>query len=133
MKKFNLIRLSEAGPTFGVLLDEKLPFAVTLERQWMMNERGVSCIPAREYICKRVKSPRFGDTFEVTNVPERSEILFHKGNLVDDTHGCIVLGEQFGQLDGKNAILSSGPAFTEFMERLKDEVSFYLEIWPIIV
>ena len=38
------IALTERG-TFGVLLDNGVPFAVTLEREWMNNEPSVSCIP----------------------------------------------------------------------------------------
>ena len=72
---------------YGVLIHGLIPFATTLERPWKNNQRGISCIPAGFYECRRVKSPKFGDTFQVMHVPNRSEILFHKGNLEDDTHG----------------------------------------------
>ncbi len=114
--------------TFGVLLDEKIPFCLTLERPWLENRRSVSCIPEGGYLCKRVNSPKFGDTFEVTNVPERSHILFHKGNFFDDTHGCILTGEQYEQLAGQNAIIASGKAFKEFMDRLDGINEFVLII-----
>lgn len=128
-KNFNLIRVSYLDKyTFGVLLDENLPFCVTLELPWLENKRMISCIPEGHYYCKRVNSPKFGDTFEVMEVPERSHILFHKGNLADDTHGCILTGEQFEPLAGENAVVASGKAFQEFKERTKNVDGFFLII-----
>lgn len=130
MKVFNLIRITEIEDgTFGVLLDEKIPFALTVERPWKDNKKGESCIPKNKYICKRVNSLKFGNTFGVCDVPERSEILFHKGNILDDTHGCIVVGEQFESLNGKVAVLSSAKGFGEFLERTKNLVVFELRIY----
>lgn len=129
MKIFNLIRISETEDgTFGVLLDEKVPFALTVERPWIYNQVGVSCIPPGFYSCQRVNSHKFGNTFEVANVPGRSEILFHKGNISDDSHGCIIIGEQFESLGGKVAVLSSAKGFGEFLDRSKDMVIFGLNI-----
>ncbi len=129
MKWFTIYRApSTQSGTFGMILDEKIPFALTVERPWLNNEKGKSCIPADEYICKRVVSPKFGDTFEITNVPNRDHILFHKGNIMDDSHGCVVTGEQFEYLDGKPAVIASGKAFSEFHERLKGINEFRLSI-----
>lgn len=124
-----LIRISYLDKmTFGVLLAGKTPFCLTLELPWLENKRSVSCIPQGHYLCKRVDSPKFGDTFEVTNVPERSYILFHKGNLAEDTHGCILVGEQYEPLGGENAVVASGKAFKEFHSRLHDVDEFVLFI-----
>lgn len=114
--------------TLGVVLDENIPFAVTLEQQDDDNKPETSCIPAGTYICKRVMSPTFGDTFEVTNVPGRSHILFHKGNVDEDTKGCILVAEQFEFLKGEIAVLSSEKGFSEFKERLKGIDTFTLTI-----
>jgi len=127
--------------TFGVLsvkvAGEKTPFTLTLERQWLNNQRGISCIPAGKYICLRCNtspeygfndSPKFGDTFVVTDVEGRQYILFHKGNLDEDTHGCILIAEQFGSLHEDTAILSSRQGFGEFMSLLKDKNEFELVI-----
>jgi len=114
--------------TFGVLLDGNLPFCVTLERAWLENKRNISCIPEGIYMCDRVDSPKFGDTFEVIQVPGRSHILFHKGNLANDTHGCILVGEQYEPLSGENAIIASGKAFKEFKERTNNINHFFLKI-----
>ena len=129
IRNFRLIRISYLDQmTFGVLLAGKVPFCLTLERPWLENKRSISCIPEGHYLCKRVNSPKFGDTFEVTNVPERSHILFHKGNLSQDTHGCILVGEQYEPLNGEDAILASGKAFKEFHSRLDDVDEFILFI-----
>jgi len=129
MKKFTLIRIAYIPDgTFGVLLDEEIPFCLTLEREWKNNEKNISCIPRGKYVCKRVQSPKFGDTFEVLHVPGRSAILFHIGNIEDDTHGCIVTGEYYGKWKGKIAVRLSGKAVKEFKERTKDLNYFELEI-----
>jgi len=127
-----LIRIADtAWGTFGVLISDGLPFCLTLERPWLDNIKNTSCIPPGRYVCKRVMSPKFGETFEVCDVPGRSHILFHKGNLMDDSHGCIILGERFDPLDGKPAVLSSGDAFKEFMQRTRGFDKFPLEIVKI--
>jgi len=129
MKNLYLVRVSQIPDgTFGVLLDEVIPFCVTLEREWLDNERGKSCIPRGIYMCKRILSPKFGNTFEVCDVPNRSEILFHKGNLEEDSHGCILLGEQFEPLGGANAVLSSGKAMKEFLMRTTGVDEFILTV-----
>ncbi len=129
MRIFKLHRIAHIlDGTFGVLREGEIPFCLTLEREWKDNKRGVSCIPVGIYTCKFTKSPKFGFTFEVTGVPGRSHILFHRGNIMDDTHGCIILGEEFGELDQRVAVLSSGRAFQEFMWRVEDLEEFELEV-----
>lgn len=120
---------SDAQGTYGVLIDGTRPFAVTLERPWLNNERSVSCIPAGQYACRRVQSPKFGNTFEVTGVPDRSHILFHKGNQVEETQGCILVAEQFGKLgNGNVAVLQSGQGYAEFMLLLAGQAEFTINI-----
>jgi hypothetical protein len=129
MKHLELVRISgiEDG-TFGVLLDDKTPFCLTVERPWLNNKKGESCIPSGEYVCKRVQSPKFGNTFEVRDVPNRTAILFHKGNIMDDSHGCIIVGEQYESLNEKTAVLASGKAMDEFLQRTDDVDEFHLSI-----
>jgi hypothetical protein len=116
--------------TFGVILMAGvLPIALSLERPWNNNAVGASCIPEGQYICKRVNSPKFGNTFEVTGVPGRTLILFHKGNIDDDSHGCILVGEEFSTwTDGSASIARSGDGFTEFLRRLEDVNEFFLTV-----
>lgn len=64
----------------------------TIELPWLNNARSKSCIPLGKYLARRVKSRKFGPTFLV-DVPGRSGILFHAGNSVADTRGCILLAD----------------------------------------
>lgn len=124
-----LIRLEESDDgTFGVLRINKQAFCVTLEPEDRANARGVSCIPAQQYTCRRVKSPTHGICFEVTGVPNRSHILFHSGNTEDHTEGCIILGASFGRVGNKRAVLTSKPTVAAFMEKMKGHDSFHLTI-----
>lgn len=124
-----LIRVAEAnGATYGVLISNGTPFALTLERAWLDNRKGESCIPKGTYKCKRVNSPKFGNTFEVTGVPNRSAILFHKGNINDDSHGCILVGEQFNPVSGKDGITASKEGFAEFLAKTANVNEFTLEV-----
>lgn len=128
------IKRVSTGPdgTFGVLLFGGIPFAVTVEREWVNNQSNLSCIPEGAYTCKRVNSPRFGNTFEVTGVEGRSHILFHKGNVSNDSRGCIIVGEQFGIANGKPAVLASGEGFKEFLSLVEHLDKFDLLIeWCI--
>ena len=130
MKILELIRLeeTEAG-TIGVLKIDKLVFCYTLEPKDMENQANISSIPAQQYLCKRVESPSHGDVFEVTGVPGRAHILFHSGNTIRDTAGCILLGDKIGFLDGKaRGILQSRSAFYSFMDILNREQTLHLTI-----
>lgn len=116
-------------PTYGVLLREDgVPFALTLERPWLDNQRSVSCIPTGTYTAKRHVSPRFGETFWLQDVPGRSEILFHKGNIDDDSHGCILIGEQFNNVRSEPGITASKEGFAEFMATVRGLNEITVEI-----
>jgi hypothetical protein len=102
--------------TFGVLKWDRYPapFAVCLENPWKNNERNVSCIPAGDYECATFDSPTHGPTWQVLGVPNRTYILFHKGNTHIHTAGCILVGETFTHIEGIPAIGYSGDGFAEF-------------------
>jgi Family of unknown function (DUF5675) len=101
---------------------------LTLERPDKGNAPDVSCIPVGIYTCKRIISPKFGETFEVTGVPNRSNIEFHSGNVVEDSHGCIILGTYEGILHNEFAVLGSKAAFQKFMKSLEGINTFQLEV-----
>jgi hypothetical protein len=127
MRLVRVSRNSEA--TYGVLIQGYTPFAVTLEDPWRENEREVSCIPAGTYQCVRVQSHKFGDTFEVKDVPGRSHILFHAGNTTEDTMGCILVGRRFNDsITAKPSILDSKLGFTDFLKITSMALEFPLEI-----
>lgn len=122
MRILELIRLEEAEDgTLGVLKIDKGVFCFTLELPDRLNEVSRSSIPAQQYRCERIVSPRFGETYEILNVPGRTHILFHPGNKEEDTDGCVLLGESVGKLMGKKAILNSRPTFNKFMKVMDAE------------
>ena len=114
--------------TFGVLIGEDFPMLSTLEPPDKNNQRDISCIPEGHYVCKRFNSPKFGDTFKITDVPNRGDIIFHWGNRVHETKGCVLLGLRFGRLNDEPAVISSKVAHKQFMEALEGEDEFALVI-----
>lgn len=125
-----IIRLETSNKfgTFGVLRINKVLFCNTLEPPNKENKVNESSIPTGQYFCQMMRSPKFGETFEVTKVPGRSHILFHKGNVVEHTSGCIILGEHIGKLRTDRAVLNSGATFKRFMNTLKGELLVHLTI-----
>ena len=117
--------------TFGVLIKDNTPFAVTLERPWLDNQPNISCIPLGNYQCKRLVSPKFGRTYEVIGVSGREHILFHAGNTEKDTHGCILIAEEYGQINGKGAVLDSKKGFNEFLSIVQGLDEFQLNITEV--
>jgi hypothetical protein len=116
--------------TFGRLEgNDHTALGVTLELPWKENERGISCIPAGTYQCRRILSPKRGyELFEVCDVPGRSNIEIHIGNTPHDTEGCILVGTRFGKIGDGEAIRESRPAFARFMEYLRGRDTFTLTI-----
>ena len=111
--------------TIGSLDSEGIELS-TLENPWEDNEPYISCIPAGEYHCERVNSPRFGNTFQILEVPDRTHILFHWGNYEKDTLGCILLG--LYPLPERDMIARSRKAFGQFIKHTELISSFNLTI-----
>ena len=138
MKHLTLSRVSMAWTeTLGVLTREDgTRVCLILERPWKNNKPNVSCIPAGEYVCKRVDSPSYGDTFEVTDVEGRTVILFHWGNWPSKSKGCLLTGAKFGVItqakfgrdSGTQAVIDSKLAFGWFLAETADVDEFKLTI-----
>jgi len=97
----------------GVLLHHNRAIMLTMEDPWRSNEQNVSCIPTGTYTCKPYSSVKFPNVWQLHDVPGRTLILIHAGNSHLDTNGCILVGQQFGQLNGLPAVLSSKKALDE--------------------
>ncbi len=126
-----LLRVEESfRGTLGNIIISDLAFCVCLELPDISNESNVSNIPSGQYLCKKIKSPKFGETFEITNVNNRSHILFHAGNCTRDTKGCVLIGSQFGKFHSEKdrVILNSGKTFKNFMSIFKVYSKFSLTI-----
>jgi hypothetical protein len=119
MKQVKLTRsthLSQA--TIGVLvIDQEEPHApiFTLEnpkRKTKEDDR----IPAGEYECIPYSGKKYKNVYLVKDVPNRTGILLHWGNLESDTLGCILLGNRVGEINGQPAVLDSRRCFKRFRE-----------------
>ena len=97
--------------TLGVIkiADKKL---FTIERPWLGNAQNVSCIPTGTYLTRWRESPRFGFTWELQDVPDRTYILIHAANYPSNVQGCIGLGE--GLMGDKIAVSNSRKAVKTF-------------------
>ena len=119
-------RSSDQG-TLGVLVAHDLPPIHIMEPPWRDNRRNRSCIPVGVYDVLPHLSPRFKRCLLVTDVPERSHILFHAGNVGGDvelglhthTAGCLLPGLRRGRIEGRGrvqeAVISSRTAFRHLM------------------
>ena len=133
-------RESDQG-TLGVLSGPGLSPTWIMEPPWRGNRRNRSCIPAGLYEVVPHLSPRHRRCLLVTQVPGRSHILFHAGNLGGDvelgwhthTQGCLLPGLRRGRMtvDGRRqaAVLASRTAFRQLMDWAAGR-PFVLEINP---
>ena len=111
---------TDIGGTMGTLTwgDERDPVR-TLERAWLDNRRGVSCIPRGSYLCFLAHSPRFGpETPHVEIVEGRSHILIHAANWPKQLEGCIALGLEAAA--DEPAVYRSRDAMVMFRSWLQD-------------
>jgi hypothetical protein len=106
----------------------------TVERPWKDNLPMVSCIPQGHYVAEIHDSPKFGKTYivegnsvartaqEVHDQPGkiRSHVLFHKGNTMADSRGCILPGLTLGALSGNWAVINSAGAMRHMFDNLPD-------------
>lgn len=116
MKQLNIIRFAYAPlGTFGYAQSEN-GVLYTVERPWLSNIRGTSCIPEGKYGCKKAFFHKGEyDAIEVEGVPNRDNILIHIANYPTDVEGCIGIGNALGVINSKWAVLNSTLAFNAFM------------------
>ncbi len=128
---YTLQRHSQSSEgTFGTLCDAAGTILChTCELPWNNNKPSVSCIPSGFYNCIPHNSPKHPDTWEVSNVPNRSGILIHNGNTIADSDGCILVGMTEGWLGTQMAVLSSMQALNILRKMLPP--SFMLSVLDI--
>lgn len=71
----------------------------TIELGWNDNKRRVSCIPKGTYVVKKRNSPKYGDHFHITDVPNRDWVLIHSANYSRQLLGCIAVGDSHVDID----------------------------------
>lgn len=98
----------EATGVHGALIVNGKPVCVTTERPWLDNKPRESCIPAGLYSCVKFSGEKYKDVWELQNVPNRSAILIHQGNVaMKDSLGCILVGKGFANFGGLTGVTDS--------------------------
>lgn len=132
-KKLVLKRIYSHDYVLGILeipVDGKEMLKLyTIELPWRDNEKNISCVPEGEYVLRKRESAVVRRTsggaytrgWEVCDVPDRTHIMIHVGNTVDDIEGCIAVGTRVGYLGKNMAVLNSRAAFSKLMEAMADE------------
>lgn len=118
--KLKLLTFSNNLCTVGNLYHDDQLICCTIERPWLHNKVNISCIPTGIYKIKPVKSPKFGDTYQICDVVGRTHILIHKANRPSELQGCIAPVTSYGVLKGEWAGLSSKRAYDKLMLLLGD-------------
>ena len=106
-----------------ILKDGKTFTCKTLELPDFGNQKNISCIPKGVYSVEKSYSLKFGMIYRVNNVPNRSGILIHTGNFYTDIKGCIIIGNEFKDInnDGLKDVINSKKTLKALMEFLGDE------------
>ena len=112
--------------TLGVLkMNNKHDPVYTLELPWQNNKQNISCIPEGKYKLIPHKGTEFKDVYCIKDVPGRNAILFHIGNYLDDTKGCVLPG--LGILSNSPMVVNSRQAI-ETMHKTLGKKEHDLEI-----
>lgn len=119
---------------FGAVYDGDGNFLFsTLEHAYAQNDGTYKPkVPNGFYVCVR-GFHRLEDmsydfpTYEITNVPNHKEILFHWGNFNENSAGCVLLGLSI-EKGPKWMITESRKAFAEFMVMQKTIPKFNLRV-----
>jgi Family of unknown function (DUF5675) len=107
--------------------------AVTLEHSFEKNDDFVPALSEGVYTCKRGLHQLQGmrapfETFEITNVPGHTGLLFHIGNYNRDTDGCVLLGEEVVINQDHAMITKSIESFGHFMTLQTGVDTFILRV-----
>jgi len=101
----------------------------TLELPWLNNQRTISCIPTGTYQVIKRNSNKYEDHFYIVGVPDRDWILIHSGNYHQDTQGCILVGQQYLDInkDGHHDVTNSKFVMNKLNEILPEEFTLIIQ------
>lgn len=72
-------------------------------------------------MCKRYSQKLKALTYFVENVPNRTGIMFHAGNYVHETRGCILVGNQIKKSTTEVRLVNSRCAFQNLLQNIADK------------
>jgi len=110
----------------GVMYYKNKRIAHTLENPWLDNQRSISCIPEGRY---KVKNDNIGKFkwWKICDVPNRGLIEIHEGNKIEDTRGCILVGNTITEYNNKLYIRNSLVTLKHLKKILPDEFILNIE------
>ena len=133
MKTLTLTRIAKrADYTIGRLTDENgVKICDTLEPTWRNYKGGElkvprkSAVPEGTYPVVVTKSKKFGKYLPLlVGVPGFEGIRIHSGNTVNDTEGCILVGQNLE----KGKVLLSRLTLEKLMRLIENEKRIFLTI-----
>lgn len=110
--------------------DELQYKCVGLENPWKNNRQYISCIPEGTYSAIKIRNHhRFGNSFFVEDVPNRSEIMIHALNFVNQTEGCPGPGIEYKKINNDELVdlYKSDRALKDLWKNLPDEFTVVIE------
>lgn len=123
--------------TQGYITIDGRPISYTIERPWVNNKVGESCIPCGMYTLRHCATSKTmpkeykGETYEVENVQGRSLIKLHVANKPLELEGCIApnMGVDWEAWSGQK----SANAMLAFMDAMRDKNGELVEAAMLIV
>ena len=126
MKRLTLTRTSrQEGYTTGVLHEGGTILCYTLEPPWrdLAHEKkvmGKTAIPEGTYRVRMAPSRKFHRMMPyLMEVPNFTGVMIHPGNSVEDTEGCILVGER----DKLNTLMYSRRTFERLYNTLFEQAN----------
>lgn len=126
MKRLTLTRTSRGvGYTTGILHEKGNILCYTLEPQWrdLVHEKkvmGRTAIPEGTYRIRMSPSKKFRRMMPyLMEVPNFTGVMIHPGNRVEDTEGCILVGER----DKPNTLMYSRRTFERLYNTLFEQAN----------
>lgn len=102
----------------------------TLELPWRDNQPNISCIPVGIYHAFVDKNVTIGGKYVIRlkDVPNRKGILIHVFNYIEETAGCIGVGDDITSYEDKKMITNSRLTMQKLLNEIKDDEDFWVDI-----
>lgn len=102
-----------------------------MELPWRDNAHDISCIPCGVYICHMLITQHYGKVYQITNVPDRTDILIHSAARPRDILGCVGVGMSYSLTTTDTLLLNSPIARAAILAATKEE-DFQLTISGVV-